>query len=378
MEIPLSVISGARASRLAARAVLWQDANLRRFLLSECLRVCSGYFSAVALPWLVMQSTGSAGLMGAFIFVSGVPRVALVMVFGGLVERVSPRSLLLAAGLLRAALLTWAALIAYGGITASPAALAVICLGFGLADAIFLPARGAITPYLARKEQITALNAACSALDQLWGLAGPALAGLLITRSAGSGQAGGAAVVLAVSAAAAVLALLLLPARCASPSAHSRPETPRGGSLRALLGCLRRERGLRAVFLMVYSMSVVSATPYAVLMPILAVSRYANGAGALGLLTSALSAGALLGALTVGLIPPLGPRAFRGLFGLALAGFGGSLLVLFAAAPLPAAAIALALSAALINCLTISGISYIQRETPPMLLGRMIGLLNIK
>jgi predicted MFS family arabinose efflux permease len=81
---------------------LWSNANFRLFLTSECAGTFGNHFYQLALPLLVKEFTGSAGAMSIAIVLSGISRVAFMMVGGTLSDRRSPRQLILAAGALRA------------------------------------------------------------------------------------------------------------------------------------------------------------------------------------------------------------------------------------------------------------------------------------
>src|SRR4029453_19606114 len=53
-------------------------------------------FYLVALPWVVLQLTGSAVAMGTVAMCAGIPRAALMLMGGAVPDRVSPRKVLIA------------------------------------------------------------------------------------------------------------------------------------------------------------------------------------------------------------------------------------------------------------------------------------------
>ena len=61
-------------------------------------------FYLVALPWVVLQLTGSAVAMGTVAMCTGIPRAALMLMGGAVTDRVSPRRVLLATATTRAVL----------------------------------------------------------------------------------------------------------------------------------------------------------------------------------------------------------------------------------------------------------------------------------
>src|SRR5262247_1694986 len=61
-------------------------------------------FYVVALPWVVLQLTGSAVAMGTVAMCAGIPRAALMLMGGAVTDRVSPRKVLMATASARAVL----------------------------------------------------------------------------------------------------------------------------------------------------------------------------------------------------------------------------------------------------------------------------------
>lgn len=135
---------------------------------------------------------------------------------------------------------------------------------------------------------------------------------------------------------------------------------------------------MRLSFLMVYGINVLSAAPLYIGMPILAVSRFSQGPQALGFLTSALGLGALVGTLLAGLLPQPGQRQTGKVFLLTVLGLGSGIALMFSASSLTVAAAAVLILSVLINYVNVIGVTQIQRDAPPDLLGRMMGLLNTK
>ena len=92
-------------------------------------------------------------LMSVAIVLSGISRVAFMMVGGTLSDRFSPRQLILAAGLFRAVLMIVITLTALLG-QMNIVALYGFSFASGITDAIFVPARGSVMPLLVEKEML--------------------------------------------------------------------------------------------------------------------------------------------------------------------------------------------------------------------------------
>src|SRR5689334_22051020 len=61
-------------------------------------------FYIVALPWIVLQLTGSAVAMGTVAMCAGIPRAALMLMGGAVTDRISARKVLMVTASARAAL----------------------------------------------------------------------------------------------------------------------------------------------------------------------------------------------------------------------------------------------------------------------------------
>jgi hypothetical protein len=88
------------------------------------------------------------------------------------------------------------------------------------------------------------------------------------------------------------------------------------GSLNELALLIVHQASLRNPFLMVLGINALSAGPVYIGLPILAASRFADKAGALGLLMSASGCGALLGTILCRLLPQRQPRSTDRMMGL--------------------------------------------------------------
>ena len=104
----------------------------------------------MALSWTAVH-LGSPGTAGVLLTVSALPRIVL-MLFGGVIaDCYDIRRLMLGSDVLRTAVTLGAAglALAYPGI----ALLAVLAVVFGIVDAVFMPAAGAMQPRLLAPEQ---------------------------------------------------------------------------------------------------------------------------------------------------------------------------------------------------------------------------------
>src|SRR5713226_3608991 len=78
--------------------------NFRLLWIGESISLLGDQFYMIALPWLVLQLTGSALALGTVMALAGIPRAVFMLLGGALVDRFSPRSVMIASNVARLAL----------------------------------------------------------------------------------------------------------------------------------------------------------------------------------------------------------------------------------------------------------------------------------
>ena len=263
-------------------------------------------------------------------------------------------------------LLVMAALAATG----APFVLVLIASGLsGIAATAFEPAKAALLPSLAeRPEELTAANVVSSSIDSVSFFAGPAIGGLLL--AATSTQ-----VVLVVTAAAFAWSALLVSripeARVERERAEAEPGvfSQVGEGLRAV----RSEPRIQ-LLLGFFGAQIFVDGALAVLLVATAIDELGLGAAGVGLLSSTVGIGGILG---VAASATLAGRARLGpAFALGMALWGLPLLALGLVPATGVAVVALA-TTGLANTLgDVSGTTLLQRVTPEAVTGRVFGLLD--
>jgi MFS family permease len=247
----------------------------------------------VAVAWLILDLTRSPLALGSVLAAAAVPRAITLLLAGAVTDRLSARTLMLAANAARGLLvLLLIGLVASGRIRLWH--LYVIEVGFGVADAFFYPASAAIVPALVPDaKKLPTANALLGSSEQAAYLIGPAVGGALV---AAVGTAGA----MALNAASFFLAAAgVLPARA------RRLQAPDGmGSVwRTIVDGLiyaRSNRQLLAVLVLVSTASLTYNGVFGVGLPTLARERFPQGSIALGAMLSAWGVGQLLGVLSAG------------------------------------------------------------------------------
>ena len=360
------------------RGALLRDPNFAWLMSGGVISALGDQFTMIALPWLVLQLTHDPLALGMMVAVLGVPRAILILFGGALVDRHSPKRVLMLSKHVNTVLLGLLAALVLSGRATLPlvTALAVV---LSIASAFSIPAGTSMLPQAVAPQHLQAANGVMMAVRQVTMLAGPLLAGLLFLL-AGDGSAGvgdgAAGLGLAFGFDAFSFALSAWTLAKVRPLAASAPVQAREPVLRAVgagLATVWRDTTLRTAFFYWGLCACVTGGVMQVAMPLLASERL-HGASALGLLMGAHGAGALAGMALSGIFG----RRRLGSLGLTLLlvdGLAGFLLM-----PLGLVTaswqgmLILAAIGVLGGYVQVAVFTWIQQRVAPSMLGRMMSI----
>jgi predicted MFS family arabinose efflux permease len=370
--------------------------DFRLFGLGQLGSTIGDFCYAVALPWLVLSAHGGTVLLGTVLACYGVPRTVLIPVGGVLADRLSPRAVMLAADIVRCALVTVLAAFAARSLV-SLAFLGPVAALIGAGEGLFLPASAAIMPSLLPANQLQAGNGLSAAMIQMGSLIGPVAGGILVSTTGPTAAFAVDAASFAVSAGS--LALMRgrqAPAQDAAappsqPDAACAPGaagTPAGADIPAVAGVpgspdqgeetsiwrfFLGARVLQAIVLISVLANFVIAGAFEVALPALAHARF--GPAGYGALIACFGGGAVVGTLaaarTGGLRRPAPVACIAFLVsavGISLVPFLGSLA---------GAAAATLVFGACTGFGNIVMITLLQQWAPAALLGRIMGVVML-
>jgi Transmembrane secretion effector len=349
--------------------------DFRLLWASEAVSVLGDQFHFVAMSWLVISLTGSGLALGTVLIAVGVPRAILLVPFGVLADRRSPRSMMLAAHAGRALIVAGVAALVITGHASIPALAALGAL-FGCADAAYMPAQQAFLPRTLAAERLPSANALLQGTLQLASIAGPPVAGVVVA-IAGAGSAFAVDAVSFVLAGA-LVALITSVAAVAIVAAAPDGPAPAAESFRdALAGGVRyvaADPGIRTMLLLSLVVNFALNGPAAVGMPWLAERRFDAGPAGLGLMAAAWAAGALVGTLAAGSI-----RLERGgrIVLAAIGASGISMAVVGLAGWMPVVVLALAVMGVAIGYVNVVAISWLQARVEPAMAGRVMSVVML-
>jgi MFS family permease len=362
----------------ALRATLMRDPNFRWLIIGGVISMLGDQFTIIALPWLVLKMTADTLTLGLVIAMMSVPRAVFILFGGALVDRYSPKRVLMLTKYVNATLLgVLACLVLTNHLTLTLVYLLALCLG--LASAFSMPSGTSILAHTIAPAQLAVANSVMMGLRQLSLLGGPLLAGLLIALGGDGGAAHGIADARGLGWAFAVdSASFLLTTWTLRRVQTLRAASPTGPqallrSVGAGLAMVWHDRALRICFLYWALIIFLIGGTLQVALPVLA-SNTLHSAGALGLLLGANGAGSLLGMTASGMIGKLRIGTFGSTL-LLIDGMIGALLMPMGhiTAAWQGAALLL-LTGVLSGLMQITVITWIQRRVPPAMLGRTMSI----
>lgn len=268
-----------------------KNPNYRLWLTGGTISLLGDQFYLVALPWLMLQQTGSAVAMGAIMMAGAIPRAALMLMGGAVSDRLSARKIMMTTATARTICVTAIGLLVWLR-ALETWELYLLAFAFGVADAFAAPAQSAYMPSLVRREQLVAASSVSQSTMQLTTIVGPIPAGLVI-------QALGVAWAFFLDAMSFLFIIGAL---------WKLPDPPKTASVRKALwhsiaegiSYVARDVPLRSLMLLATIMNFCLSGPVAVGLAYFTKTRFGSPA-AYGTLISVLAAGSLVGAVLAGL-----------------------------------------------------------------------------
>ncbi|HTS14871.1 MAG TPA: MFS transporter [Candidatus Sulfotelmatobacter sp.] len=351
-----------------------REHDFRLLWLGESVSTLGDQFQFVALAWLVLSLTGSGLALGGVLAAASIPRAALMLLGGAASDRRSPRTIMLLTNSFRFVTVGLLAILVLTG-RIQLVEVYVLAVMFGISDAFFFPAIGALMPRLIEDQRrLPAANALFQSTSQLMGLVGPPLAGLIVAVAA----TGPAFALNAASFGVAAVALLLIRWRVpAVPASSHAPQAAESvlATIRAGIAYVWHDEALRLLLVMVAAVNFAFAGPEAVGLAWLSANRWASGAFGYGLLTGGFALGALAGAVLAGSMPVPRHRS-RILIGVAVA----LALGLGAVGLAPALWVALLVTLPMGVCVGLINvllIAWLQARVDEAMLGRVMSLVML-
>jgi MFS family permease len=343
---------------------MFANPALRRLQLAWAGSTLGGWTYFVAIAVFAFRA-GGASAVGLATLIRFLPASVAAPFTSLLGDRLSRRSVMLGADLIRVVLLSAMAAVSFGGapagvVYALAACSAVVATAFG-------PAQAALLPSLARTpEELTAANVVSSTIESVGIFAGPALGGLILA-VADPGAA------FAVTAATFLWSALLVARLPADRPAEAQARGALAHELLAGFRTIAVDRRVR-VFVALFGTQTLVDGALGVMIVVLAFDRLGLGSSGVGLLNAVVGIGGVAGAiLAAGLV---GRRRLAGDFGLGIL-LWGLPIALIGIWPHEAAALVLLAVVGVGNTLVdVMGFTLLQRTVPDEVMSRVFGVLR--
>ncbi len=346
-----------------------QEPGFRVFLFGQALALQGTWVQGTAQRWLVLEMTDSTLLVGVLGAVSGLPILLFALAGGVMADRLPRISFLIAVqGIIALQALMFGVLVQTGHIEYWTILLFSFILGAGISFEV--PARQALIYNLVGRDRITNGIALHSTAFNLARFGGPALAGFMI-------QAGYMAEcfyfkALTSTCVIVCLVYVLHNYRRYNLPVRQKKESPVSAILEAV--AFARNHPVLSRLLALTICFGIFLLPYSMLLAPFGRDILGLNASGYGLLSASNGLGALCGAIVVA-----GSGNVKNRMGWWWSGtlfFPASLMVLSVTQSFWQAAVVLFLSGFAMVTVATSALSFMQKETPDSLRGRMMGLFS--
>ena len=264
--------------------------NYRLWLIGGTISLLGDQFYLVALPWLVLQQTGSAAVMGAILMAGAIPRALLMLMGGAVSDRMSARKIMIATAMARTICVTVIGVLVWLRVLQTWE-LYANAVAFGVADAFAAPAQTAYMPSLLKREQLVAASSVSQSTAQITTIVGPIPAGFVI-------KVLGVAWAFFVDA---ISFLFIIGALWKLPD-PPKSQTARKAMLHSIvegIAYVGKDVQLRSLMLLAMILNFCIAGPVSIGLAYLTKTRFGSPAD-YGIVISAVAGGSLLGALLAG------------------------------------------------------------------------------
>lgn len=164
--------------------------NFRWLWMGSVTSMLGDQLSLVAFPWLVLSLTADPRVLGVALALIGLPRAVFILLGGAIVDRLSPKSVLLSSKYMSVVFLTVLSLLIYTQQLTIPM-LCVFAFLIGVSSAFAMPASSSIIPEVVGRECLEKANGFIMLLRQVAMFIGPLMAGVILGADAHSDQSAG-------------------------------------------------------------------------------------------------------------------------------------------------------------------------------------------
>ena len=347
--------------------------DFRLYWVGQSISILGDQFHNIACVWLVLTLTGNPLTLGIVLALGSIPQAIFSLFSGALIDRFSPRRVMLLADLLRFLLSAYfAAAIFYGSLEIRM--ILIYAFALGSISGIFQPASSSIIPRILPATELKNGNLLVQGSTQVVSILGPILAAGFIAVVLDDTL--GIAVLIALDSITFLISLITL--WMMHTNEEPRYEDGRLSleavkqSTREGISYLFHSSSLYFIFLIIAVASFSFGGPVMVGIPYLAETRFHAGVIAYGAILSGFAGGNLVGIIFSNRLPPRDKKDIHILFTCIFIAFGIGLAALAWISTTWLATIDLFVMGLLNGYISILLITGLQRNTPKEMLGRVM------
>lgn len=374
-------------TELTIDAPLDDDTGLRNHTAFKWLSTGAGasmlgdQITLIAFPWLVLTLTQETWVLGMVLALIGLPRAIFILLGGAIVDRLSPKSVLLYSKYINVFLLFSLSALIYMQLLTIPV-LCLYALAIGISSAFALPAGTAMLPAVVGPKHLEKANGVFMMIRQLCMFLGPLTAGVLLgtAQSADESNANMLALLFSLDGftfAFSALTLLQVQYTVANKTgANAAQESD--SILRSVMQGLVyfwKNVQLRAAIFYMTAISCVVGGLVQVGLPILVKKQLAGGGDSFGYLVAMTGFGTIVGIIFAIKKPQIGSLSLGVTF-LCADIIGGTLFAsLGFVKTMPVAYTLLFFVGLMTGYIQIAIFTWVQRQSSPEMMGRVMSIL---
>ncbi len=284
-----------RAAKVGRRFAAFETRNFRLYFVGQVLSTVGTWSQTLAVTTLVFDLTGKSSQLGLTVALQFLPMLLLGAIAGVVADRYDNRRILMTTSFLQGCLAVTYGVLAYTG-NVSILTIDLITVAFGSVSAFERTTMQAFAPQLVPSEHTQSAIAMANTVNGTARMAGPALAGFLVTQA-------GVAVCFFVNASSFGLLLVALALMRAREIRVRAMLTRAHGGIREGLRYVRATPSVRTPIVVMLVIGTISYN-FLVTVPSVVEFTFERGADSMGLVFGVSSVGTLIGAyLAAGVAP---------------------------------------------------------------------------
>lgn len=288
-----------------------KNKDFKLLALSSLFSLFGDQLTLLTLPWLVLSLTSDPLVLGSMIGTLAIPMSLFILIGGVLVDKFSPKAILLSAKFSGILIVSGIALLVHHQLLTIPILYFLIFL-LGTATAFAAPAATSLLPKILKKEELQPANAVLMIVRSFAALSGPLLAAFILsTNSNENNVVANDTLTLAfgLNGAGLIISFLFMTGVLAPPSRKDKNSTVLNDLSIAFIYFWQKKQ-LKLVVLYAGLTSLFVSGPIHVALPLLVQEQFQSGPGVFGIIMAASAFGGMIGMTLAVKLPQLGKLTF--------------------------------------------------------------------